>query len=93
MVRLVRFLDLLDPHIQRVKFLLDQVIEVVWRVENTVYRTHQEREEDEAKKLKDEVARLQQEAEKKAQTHPDLGQETNGKKPDMDIKFIKDEIN
>ena len=47
----VGLLNLLDPHIQRIKLLLNQIIEVVRCVENTIYRTHQEREEGETEEL------------------------------------------
>lgn len=42
---LVRFLNLLDPHVERVKFVFDQVIEVVGGVEDTINGSHKEREE------------------------------------------------
>lgn len=48
---LVGLLDLFDPHVQLVQLLVDQVLEVVRRVENTIDTTHQEREEDESNKL------------------------------------------
>ena len=41
----IRFLDLFDPHIQLVQFLIDQIFKVVRGVEDTVDTTHQEREE------------------------------------------------
>ena len=42
---LVGLLNLLDPHIQRVKFLFDEIVEVIRSVEYTVDGTHEEREE------------------------------------------------
>ena len=48
----VRFFNLLDPHVKGVQFLLDEVIEVVRCVEDSVDRTHQEREEGETQELK-----------------------------------------
>ena len=42
---LVWFFNLLDPHIKRVKFFLNEIFEVIWCAENTVNGTHEEREE------------------------------------------------
>ena len=36
MVRLVRFLNLLDPHVQRVELFFNQIIKVVGGIEDTV---------------------------------------------------------
>ena len=52
MERLVRFLNLLDPHVKGIKFFFDEVIEVVRSVEDTVDRSHEEREEGKAHELK-----------------------------------------
>jgi len=49
---LVRFFNLLDPHVQRVKFLFNEVIEVIRSVEDTVDGSHQEREEGQSHELK-----------------------------------------
>ena len=49
--RLVRLLDLLDPHVERVQLLLDQVVEVIRSAEDARDRAHQEREEGQAQKL------------------------------------------
>ena len=49
--RLVGLLNLLDPHVQRVKFLLNEVVEVVRGVEDSVNGTHQEGEEGQTQKL------------------------------------------
>lgn len=54
MERSVRLLNLLDPHVQLIKLLLDQVVEVVRRVEDTVDGTHEEREECETEELQDD---------------------------------------
>ena len=51
---LVGFLNLLDPHIKLVQLLLDQIIEIIRCVENTINRTHKEREESETKELKND---------------------------------------
>jgi hypothetical protein len=52
MERLVRLLDLLDPHVKGIKFLLNKVIEIVRGVEDTVDRSHKEREEGKSHKFK-----------------------------------------
>jgi len=49
--RLIRLFNFLNPHVQRIKFLLNQVIEVVRCVENTINRTHQKRKESKSQKL------------------------------------------
>lgn len=49
--RLVRLFDLLDPHVQLIELLVDEVLEVVGCVEDSVDAAHQEREEDEADEL------------------------------------------
>jgi hypothetical protein len=54
MVWFVRLLNLLDPHIQRIQLLFDQIVEVVLCVEDTVDRAHQEREESKAHEFKDD---------------------------------------
>jgi hypothetical protein len=51
---LVRFFNLLDPHVKGIEFILNKVIEIVRSVENTVDRSHQEREESKTKELKDD---------------------------------------
>ena len=51
MERLIRFFNFLDPHIQRIKFLLNQVIEVIRSIENSINRSHQKRKESEPQKL------------------------------------------
>jgi len=51
MERLVRFLNLLDPHVEGVQLLVDEVLEVVGGVKDRVDATHEEREKDEADKL------------------------------------------
>jgi hypothetical protein len=51
MERLIRLFDLLNPHVKRVKFFVDQILKVVRGVEDTIDRPHQEREEDKADKL------------------------------------------
>ena len=48
---LVRLLNFLDPHIKRVKLLLDEVIEVIGCVEDTIDGTHKERKECETQEL------------------------------------------
>jgi hypothetical protein len=49
---LVRFFNLLDPHVKGIKFLLNKVIEIVRGVEDTVDRSHKEREEGKSHKFK-----------------------------------------
>jgi hypothetical protein len=49
--RLVWLLNFLDPHIQWVKLLLDQIVEVVRCAENTRDWSHEEREESQAEEL------------------------------------------
>lgn len=51
MERLVWLLNFLDPHVQWVELLLNQVIEVVRCAENARDWTHQEREEGQSQKL------------------------------------------
>jgi hypothetical protein len=51
MERLVGLFDLLDPHIKRVKFLFNQIIEVIGSVEDTVDGSHKEGEESKTHKL------------------------------------------
>ena len=51
MERLVGLLNFLDPHVQRVKFLFDEIIEVVRSVEDTIDGTHEEREESQTHEL------------------------------------------
>lgn len=48
----VRFLDFLDPHVQGVQLLLDEVVEIIRGIEDTVDGAHEEREEGEAQELK-----------------------------------------
>ena len=48
---LVRLLNFLDPHVQRIQLLFDKVIEVVGCIENTVDGAHQEREESQTQEL------------------------------------------
>ena len=50
---LVRLLNLLDPHVQGIKLVLDEVIEVVRSVEDTIDGSHKEGEEGKTKELKD----------------------------------------
>jgi hypothetical protein len=50
-VRNVRFLDLLDPHIKRVELLLDQVVEVVCYRKDIGNAAHEERKESQAQEL------------------------------------------
>ena len=52
MERLVRLLNFLDPHVERVKLLLDKVIEVVGGVKYSVNGSHEEREESNSHELK-----------------------------------------
>jgi len=47
----VRFLNLFDPHVQRIKFFFNQIIKVVFCVENSVDGSHEEREEGKTDKL------------------------------------------
>ena len=49
--RLIGFLDLLDPHVERIKLLVDEVLKVVGGIEDRVNTAHKEREEDEADEL------------------------------------------
>ena len=49
--RFVRLFYLFNPHVQRVKFFIDEVLKVVRGIENTVNRPHQEREKDESNEL------------------------------------------
>ena len=42
---LVGLFDLLDPHVQGIKFFFNQIVEIIGSVEDTVYSTHKEREE------------------------------------------------
>jgi hypothetical protein len=42
---LVRFFNLLNPHVKRVELFFNQVIEIIRGVENTVDGSHKEREE------------------------------------------------
>jgi len=49
---LVRLFNFLDPHVERVKFLLDKVIKVVGGIEDSINRTHEEREECKSHELK-----------------------------------------
>lgn len=51
---LVGLLDLLDPHVQGVEFLLDEIVEVIGRVEDTVDGTHEEREEGQTHEFEDD---------------------------------------
>lgn len=51
MERLVRLFDLLDPHVKRVKFLFNQIIEVIGCVEDTVDGSHKEGEESKTHEL------------------------------------------
>ena len=51
---LVGLLDLLDPHVEGVKLVLDEVIEVVGGIENSVDGAHQEGEESKSQELKDD---------------------------------------
>lgn len=51
MERLVGLLDLLDPHVKRVEFLFNQVIEVVRGIEDGVDGSHQEGEESQSHEL------------------------------------------
>ena len=51
MKRLVRFLDLFNPHIELVQLFVDQVLEVIWGVEDAINTTHKEGEEDESDEL------------------------------------------
>jgi hypothetical protein len=51
MERLVGLFDLLDPHIKRVKFLFNQIIEVIGSVEDTVDGSHKEGEESKTHEL------------------------------------------
>lgn len=53
MERLVRLFYLLDPHVQRVKFLINEVLKVVRSIEDAIDRPHQEREENKPNELKD----------------------------------------
>ena len=48
---LVRLLNLLNPHVQRIKLLFNQIIKVVFCVENTVDGSHEEREEGKTNEL------------------------------------------
>ena len=41
----VRFFYFFDPHIKRIQFLFDQIIKVIFGVEDSVDGSHQEREE------------------------------------------------
>jgi hypothetical protein len=52
MERLVGLLNLLDPHVEGVKLLFNEVIEVIRSVENTVNGSHEEGEESKTHKLK-----------------------------------------
>ena len=49
---LVRLFNFLDPHVEGVKFLLDKVIKVVGGIEDSINRTHEEREECKSHELK-----------------------------------------
>jgi hypothetical protein len=49
---LVGLLNLLDPHVQRIQFFFDEVVEVVGSVENTVNGAHKEGEEGQTQELK-----------------------------------------
>ena len=49
--RLVRLLNLLDPHIQGVELFIDEIFKVVGCIEYVIDTTHEEREEDEPYKL------------------------------------------
>ena len=49
--RLIWLLDFLNPHVQRVQLLLDEIVKVVRGAENTGDRSHQEWEEGEAEEL------------------------------------------
>jgi len=51
MERLVGFLNLLDPHVERIQLLFNQIIEVIGSIENTVDRTHEEGEERQTHEL------------------------------------------
>ena len=52
MERFVRLLNLLDPHVERVKLLFDKGLKRVGCIEDTVDGPHQEGEEGEADELK-----------------------------------------
>jgi hypothetical protein len=41
----VGLFNLLDPHVQGIKFFFNQIVEVIGSVEDTVNSTHKEREE------------------------------------------------
>ena len=47
----VRFFNFFDPHVQWIKFFFNQIIKVVFCVENSVDRSHKEREEGKSDKL------------------------------------------
>ena len=54
MERLVGLLNLLDPHVKLVQFLLDQIVEVIRCVENAINRSHKEGEECQTEELKND---------------------------------------
>lgn len=51
MKRLVRFLDLFNPHIELVQLFVDQVLKVIRGVEDAINTTHKEGEEDKSDEL------------------------------------------
>jgi hypothetical protein len=50
-VRLIWLFNLFDPHVKWIEFLLDQVIKVIWCVEDPIDGPHKERKESKSEEL------------------------------------------